>query len=415
MNAVKLNANNAVRPKTRAATTGQIKSGSGKAGGAGPEVSRHDHHKKLVAGGLGDWWPGIQLYYPPIKHAPASGIYEDMKKASARMKKHAHETKAHTLIFDLEDGCRQKQMSRDLLRLELPTLQRYFQRAGKKVTIAIRVNSFRTEEYDLDLKLVREMGDHIQVVMLAKAGEAYGAAEVRDLSSVLQGINPAITVQPIIEHPKSLKIAHELMQYSTVKHVVFGIHDFSKAMAIDITPENWMEELQYYLNQLMFEARIAGKGVIGGVETLLGDRCLPETLVEPQAVRHWLEEHGDREARIVYKHACAEAAMGLTGKQVIHPDHIHLCKAAYTPAPSEVSRKVRILKAAIAADALVGGAIKFEGEMLDPPMFAKALQTLLRAHALRALRREDAEFAMHVLGLLPAQVARQSWPYGVLL
>ena len=44
-------------------------------------------------------------------------------------------------------------------------------------------------------------------------------------------------------HPKSLKIAHDLMQYSTVKHVVFGIHDFSKAMGIHITPENWTEEL----------------------------------------------------------------------------------------------------------------------------------------------------------------------------
>ena len=92
-----------------------------------------------------------------------------------------------------------------------------------------------------------------------------------------------------------------------------------------------------------------------------------------------------------------------------------LCKTAYTPSPTEVARKVRILTAAIAADALVGGAIKFEGEMMDPPMFAKALQTLLRAHALRALKKEDAEFALYVLKLLPAQVARQNWPYGVLL
>ena len=41
------------------------------------------------------------------------------------------------------------------------------------------------------------------------------------------------------------------------------------------------------------------------------------------------------------------------------------------------------------ADALLGGAIKFQGEMLDPPMFGKALQTLLRAHALHALSEED--------------------------
>jgi citrate lyase beta subunit len=107
--------------------------------------------------------------------------------------------------------------------------------------------------------------------------------------------------------------------------------------------------------------------------------------------------------------------MGLTGKQVIHPGHIHLCKTAYTPSPTEVNQKVRILKAAIEADALHGGAIKFEGEMLDPPMFGKALQTLLRAHALQAITSEDKNFALHVLELLPAQVIRQNWPYGAIL
>ncbi len=360
---------------------------------------------------LGENWPGIQLYYPPVKYSPAQGIYEDVAQAAARMKKHAHHTNAHTLIFDLEDGCRQKEMSRDLLRQELPELRK----VNPSVTIAIRSNSFRTDEYELDMQLVSDMSDCIDVVMLAKAGEAYGAAEVRDLSSLLLELNPSITIQPIIEHPKSLKIAPELMQYSTVKHVVFGIHDFSKAMGIHITPEHWIEELQFYMNQLMFEARIAGKGVIGGVETLIGANIMPEKFIEPHDVRRWLDLHGDYESRIVYKHACQEAAMGLTGKQVIHPGHIHLCKTAYTPSPTEVNQKVRILKAAIEADALHGGAIKFEGEMLDPPMFGKALQTLLRAHALRALNQDDMDFALQVLELLPAQVIRQNWPYGVLL
>jgi len=334
-----------------------------------------------------------------------------LTQAAARMRKHAHNTQAHTLIFDLEDGCRQKEMSRDLLRQELPLLRK----VNQKVTIAIRANSFRTDEYEQDMQLVKDMSEYIDVVMLAKAGEAYGAAEVRDLSNFLIEINPNITIQPIIEHPKSLKIAPELLQYNTVKHVVFGIHDFSKAMGIHITPENWIEELQFYMNHLMFDARIAGKGVIGGVETLIGSNIMPEKFLEPHDVRRWLDLHGDNESRIVYKHACQEAAMGLTGKQVIHPGHIHLCKTAYTPSPTEVNQKVRILKAAIEADALHGGAIKFEGEMLDPPMFGKALQTLLRAHALQAITPEDKNFALHVLELLPAQVIRQNWPYGAIL
>jgi citrate lyase subunit beta / citryl-CoA lyase len=360
---------------------------------------------------LGGIWPGIQLYYPPVKYAPSLGIYEDLQAASLRMHKHAHKTQAHTLIFDLEDGCRQKEMSRTLLRQELPTLRA----ARQDVTIAIRVNSFRTDEYEEDMKLVRDMADYVDVVMLAKAGECYGAAEVRDLSNLLMGFNHNITIQPIIEHPKALKIAPEIMAYSTVKHVVFGIHDFSKAMGINITPENWIEELFYFMNQLMFEARIAGKGVIGGVETLIGSSIMPDKFVEPYDVRRWLDLHGDNESRVVHRHAVKEAEMGLTGKQVIHPGHIHLCKVAYTPSPTDINLKTRILQAAIEADALLGGAIRFDGEMLDPPMFGKALQTLLRAHALRALNEKDTAFASHVLRMLPAQVIRQNWPYGAIL
>jgi citrate lyase beta subunit len=359
---------------------------------------------------LGDYWPGIQMYYPPVKYAPSLGIYEDLEQAAQRFRKHACHTTAHTLLFDLEDGCRQKEMSRELLRRELPAMPK---RRG--VQVAVRINPFRTPEYEEDLRLVRDLAEHFDVVMLAKAGEAYGAPEIRDLSAVLAGLNHAISIQPIIEHPKSLKIAPDLMQYPTVKHVVFGIHDFSKAMGIQITARHWPQELQFYLHDILFEARIAGKGVIGAVETPIGDTAMPETFVEPHDVRRWLDLHGDEESRIVYRHALEEAAMGLSGKQVIHPSHIHPCKVAFTPSPTEIRTRIAILRAAIEADALLGGAIKFEGEMLDPPMFGKALQTLLKAHALHALSDEDTAFAVDVLRKLPEQVVRENWPYGVIL
>jgi citrate lyase subunit beta / citryl-CoA lyase len=165
---------------------------------------------------------------------------------------------------------------------------------------------------------------------------------------------------------------------------------------------------------VLLEARIAGKGVIGGVEVLINKKPMPEDYIEPDDIRRWLDLHGDRESRIVYKHAEEEALMGLTGKQVIHPYHIHLCKTAFTPSPKQVKRNISILKAAIKADALYGGAIKFEGEMLDPPMFGKALQTLLRANALGSLEPDDKSFAIEVLRLLPLQAIRENWPYGII-
>ena len=68
------------------------------------KLSSHISNTSGNSSVLGDYWPGIQLYYPPVKYAPSLGIYEDMTQAAARMAKHAHNTIAHTLIFDLEDG-----------------------------------------------------------------------------------------------------------------------------------------------------------------------------------------------------------------------------------------------------------------------------------------------------------------------
>lgn len=358
---------------------------------------------------LVDFWPGIQLYFPLVKYLPVLGIYEDLETAARRFQKHAHGARAQTIIFDLEDGCRKKEMSRALLRRELADLPK-----PNGLKVALRINAVYTEEYDKDLLLVRDLAAHIDVIMLAKAGMCRGAAEIRDLSAIVAGFEHPVTIQPIVEHPKSLKIASELMQYPTVHHVVFGIHDFSTAMGFQITPEGWIGELRFFLHQLLFEARIAGKGIIGGVETLIGQAVIPDTLVERHDVLRWLELEGDKESRVVYQHACEESAMGMTGKQVIHPNHIHLCKVAYAPSPSEVQRKIAILEAALGADALASGAIRYEGEMLDPPMFGKALQTLLRAHALNALSAEQIPIVLTLLQKLPVQLIRDNWPYGVI-
>ena len=355
---------------------------------------------------LGGYWPGIQIYYPPIKFNPLDGTYESMEQAKLRLQKHAYKTKAHTVLFDLEDGCRQKAMSRELLIQELPKFpERTFQ-------IAVIINPFRTDEYEQDLIMLKQIHKYIDVIVLAKAGEVYGSAEIRDLSSWLVSIGSNLTIQPIIEHPKSLQIADRLMEHSTVKHVVFGIHDFSKAMAYKITPQGWIDELETFFNMLTMEARVKGAGVIGGVEVMLTPHSLPDHCVEKKDIRRWLDLHGDDASRHVYAHALRENAMGLTGKQVITPNHINVCKVAFTPSPKELEHDVTVLKLAIETDALLSGAIRYKGEMLDPPMFGKALQNILRAYALRNLSKEDEIFALSVLNKMPIHTFKENWPFG---
>lgn len=361
-------------------------------------------HSKI----LDSRWPGIQLYYPPIKFIPKESRYETLQEAAERLQRIALTCRAHTLLFDLEDGCARKAESRTLLQQEILRF------AERKVQTAIRINPFQTEEYDLDLKLLKEIGAHIDVVVLAKAGEQYGTAEIRDLSAFLTEVNPRITIQPIIEHPRSLALAPRMMRFAKVEHLIFGIHDFSKAMAIHIGPENWLEELKPYLYNLLIEARQTGRGVIGGVDVLINPEGLPDESRESADVRRWLDLKGDKASRTVHRHAVSEMSLGLTGKQVIHPNHINLCRVAFAPAPSEVKRNRRILQAALDAGALLGGAIRFEGEMLDPPMFGKALQVLLRARALGELPKKDEAFVVSVLSALPNRIVLENWPYAAI-
>ena len=75
-------------------------------------------------------------------------------QAAQRFRKHAWNTTAQTLLFDLEDGCRQKEMSRELLLRELPRMPR-----RKEVQVAVRINPFRTEEQTKHLlDLCAELG-----------------------------------------------------------------------------------------------------------------------------------------------------------------------------------------------------------------------------------------------------------------
>jgi citrate lyase subunit beta/citryl-CoA lyase len=78
--------------------------------------------------------------------------------------------------------------------------------------------------------------------------------------------------------------------------------------------------------------------------------------------------------------------LGFTGKQVIHPNHIRLLRYGFSPGNEDLHRSLRILEEAIRANAFLGGAIRFEDEMMDPPMFAKALQLLMRSMPCSAIR-----------------------------
>lgn len=347
-------------------------------------------------------WPGVQLYYPPLKYMPSEERYESDNEARLRLQKYARQSQAHTIIFDLEDGCRQKSGSRSFLQSVLPAM-----RSDIPGRVAIRINAMHSAENYLDLRLIEQIYPYIDDIMLAKAGEAKGVSELEELQAILGKFSNKIRIQPIIEHPRSLKIADAIFAQPAVEHVVFGIHDFSRAMHIQISPDKWQQELYPFMCNLSVEARLSGKGLIGGVETLLLDSEPPEIAMIPE----WLHGHAGANARVIFDHAKRESSMGFTGKQVIHPNHIRLIRYAFQPQTENIYRALRILEAAVKANAFLGGAIRFEDEMMDPPMFAKALQVILRSIMLGNQEKNLAEVSIGIIESLPEEKIQEIWPY----
>jgi citrate lyase subunit beta/citryl-CoA lyase len=68
--------------------------------------------------------------------------------------------------------------------------------------------------------------------------------------------------------------------------------------------------------------------------------------------------------------------MGFDGKAAIHPSHIEVINEVYTPPEEDVAYAERLVAAFRAAN---GGAIRFEGRMVDAPHYRQALRVLTRA------------------------------------
>ncbi|MBC7283057.1 CoA ester lyase [Hoeflea sp.] len=69
---------------------------------------------------------------------------------------------------------------------------------------------------------------------------------------------------------------------------------------------------------------------------------------------------------------------GFSGKMAIHPDQVSVINAAFTPAPQDVERAVRIL-ALFAAAGPDAGVLSLDGKMIDKPHLRQAERVARRA------------------------------------
>jgi len=198
--------------------------------------------------------------------------------------------------------------------------------------VLIRVNGVGTEWFRDDIAMCTLSG--VAGVVLPKA------ERVEDIESI------AKPVLPIIETARGFWNVSALAHSPNVQRLMFGSIDFQ----LDLGINGEGEELLYFRSRLVLVSRIAGlPAPVDGITAVFDT---------PDAVRA-----DTQRAR----------RLGFGGKLCIHPKQIATVNECFGPTPEEEAWARRVVEAAAVAG---GAAISLDGEMIDRPVLARALELL---------------------------------------
>ncbi|MFT4069149.1 HpcH/HpaI aldolase/citrate lyase family protein [Paraburkholderia sp.] len=260
------------------------------------------------------------------------------------------------VVLDLEDAVAPH--NKPAARLGVPDLLSVLHR--NEIGTVVRINALEEGgELDLDA-IVRE---DLDAVLLPKAATV---AQVRELDTLLAyyegraGIkHGSVAILILPETAVGMQDARLLAQESPrVRGLVCGIlgsgaaGDF--AGALGIWPSESALEQTYIGSKLSLDSRAAGAmhpiAVVNGVKIEDLDKVSELT----------------QRAKIC----------GYTGVLVIHPTHLPIVQEAFAPTDKEVMFYQGIIDTMEKTDATGDGAVRYEGEMIDYAMLARAREVL---------------------------------------
>ncbi len=263
---------------------------------------------------------------------------------SLKMMQKAADSAADEVILDLEDSCAvsQKIAARKTLVEALTTLD------FKGKIRAFRPNNLRTRYFYRDvIEVLEAAGKSVDVVVIPKV---YGAEDVLFVDRLITqieencGLEPGrIKLEVLIESARAMLHAEEIAACSPrMASLIFGIADYAGDIGSKELTKDQFQFHHYPKHHTIAAARAAGIDVVDNVTLHFKD----------------LEQ--------VKRDADMGARLGFDGKWAIHPSHIDIINAAYTPTVEELTRALAIMEAYQKADVEQGqGAIVYKDEMVD--------------------------------------------------
>jgi len=236
----------------------------------------------------------------------------------------AAESGADAVILDLEDA--------------VPAADKAAARAGVAgrpalpVPVIVRINAADSPWFAADLAMLA--GAAPDAVMVPKA------TDPGQLQGLIEALEGRVALIALIESARGLARTAALLAPDGVVGAAFGHLDF----AVDLGCSPDWEALLLARQTLVLQSRLAQRPApLDGVTVRLD---------APQAAA---------------EDAARAKALGFGGKLLIHPRQVAGVRQAMLPSAAELDWARRIVAAA--GD---GGAVQLDGEMIDPPVLARA-------------------------------------------
>ncbi|HEX8756474.1 MAG TPA: CoA ester lyase [Steroidobacteraceae bacterium] len=230
---------------------------------------------------------------------------------------------ADAVCIDLEDGVA------DAAKAQARAAALEFL-AGRPPRLCLRINGLRTRTGLQDLVELASSGHHPELLLVPKVESA---ADIEIVSAVAG----TSCIVPLIETPRGLAAAAGIAAHPAVCAMMFGGGDLAAELGVRV---EW-DALRTARGLFILGCAQAGKPAIDVPYLALDD---PAGLAAE---------------------AKAAKALGFTAKAAIHPAQIAPIHAVLRPTAAEVAEA---LEAQRAFEAAGGGAIRFNGRLLDEPI-----------------------------------------------
>lgn len=220
-----------------------------------------------------------------------------------------------------------------------------------EVEVTVRINPME-DRGATDVELLADAADRIENLVLPKVR---GTDELDELVATLEEHDFEAGLMPLIETPLAIANLHDIAGYPGVEAMEFGAEDFTTEIGGINTDER--DEVLYA------RQKVVVAGAAHGVDAI--DMAWPD-FKDVEGLRHNTEQ---------------AVRMGFDGKSAIHPSQIEVIKDVYRPSEAQVEWARTVIEEAQRAEEEGKVVFQLEGEMIDPPIIARAEDIIERYEA----------------------------------